>query len=143
MARRTGAEARPLTLVAIGAGMIVSAIPVACLMASWRPGQELAVAVHDELWGRPGAWRLLRGVLAYVCIPAMLATAAVVILLALRRSRRSATLLAAAMVLGNISVPVGNLTVTASNGNVNKGTNVTLTIGGTSSFHAPNGTVNL
>src|SRR5436190_412012 len=106
MARRTGADARsPFALpLAIGGGIIATALPVACLMAGWRPGQELAVAVHEELWGRPGVWRLLRGALAYVAMPTMLATAAVVILVALRRSRRTAALLAAGMVLGNISV---------------------------------------
>jgi len=47
-----------------------------------------------------------------------------------------------AIVLANVSIPTGNLAVSA-NGNITQATNTTLTVGGTSGFAATNGAITL
>jgi hypothetical protein len=56
--------------------------------------------------GRDGPWRVMRGVLAYAAIPGLLAAAAMLVLLTVRRSRRDALVLAGAMIAANVMVQV-------------------------------------
>jgi hypothetical protein len=60
--------------------------------------------VDVTMSGEPGGWRLFRGGLAYLAIPALLIVLGVLLWAAFRRWPRAALVLAAVTLLGNVSV---------------------------------------
>lgn len=101
-----GRASRSWSRLALGAALIVLAVPVGWLLAKW-PGLHAWSASLDALVeARGGPWRLMRGVLAHLAIPALLLGAGVMVVVVFRRSRHRAMVLAGAMVGANLMVQV-------------------------------------
>jgi hypothetical protein len=87
-----------------GLGLVVAAAPLSQWLADTTDGARWAQRLHDLVSDQSGVWRLMRGGLAYVAIPALLVLLALMALACYRRSVRRAALLVITVVIANLSV---------------------------------------
>jgi hypothetical protein len=87
-----------------GVALVALATPLSTWLAGTPQGSTWGHLLDDTMSDRPGVWRLLRGGLAFVAIPALLiALAAMLLYLYRSRAMRSLAVLGAAALLGNVT----------------------------------------
>lgn len=103
-----------LRLLLAGVAIVTVATPLSAWLAGTAQGSTWAQLLDDTMSDRPGVWRLLRGGLAFVAIPALLVVLAAMLFYLYRcRALRSLAVLGAVALLGNVTaqfvkhVPLG------------------------------------
>jgi hypothetical protein len=87
-----------------GVSLAAVATPLSTWLAGTPQGSTWARLLDDTMSDRPGVWRLMRGGLAFLAIPALLVVlAALLLYLYRRRTLRSLAVLAAVALLGNVT----------------------------------------
>ena len=87
-----------------GAVLVVVGVAVGVLLTRWPESGGWAQTLQEDVQGRPGQWRLLRGTMAYLAMPCLLIAGAAVVLRVSRRSRRDALVLAAFILAANTTI---------------------------------------
>jgi hypothetical protein len=87
-----------------GLALAASAAPLVGWLTSTPTGRRWSALIDDTTSDLGGVWIVLRGVYAYLLIPALLVLLAVLLVLAYRRSRRAACVFAAVALLTNLTV---------------------------------------
>jgi hypothetical protein len=98
------ARGAPLTRAVGGLGLVVAAAPLSEWLADTTDGARWAQRLFDLVSDQSGVWRLMRGGLAYLAIPALLVLLALMALACYRRSVGRAALLVITVVIANLSV---------------------------------------
>jgi hypothetical protein len=87
-----------------GLALVAGAAPLSSWLGTTSVGAVWGAVVDATMGGRPGGWRLVRGGLAYLAIPALAVLLGLLLWVAFRRSPRAAVVLAAVTLLANVSV---------------------------------------
>ena len=95
---------RRLLRTLVGAAVLVVTVDVCGRLSGSSGWMHLGVEVSESVRPRPGAWRLLRGTMHYLAIPALLMLAAGIGLTRWRRDRRAALTFAAVLLGTNLAV---------------------------------------
>ena len=98
----TSARLALVTAASVALGL-VSVVGVG-LLAAWPPVADVTTAVILEVRPRSGVWRLLRGSLRYVAVPALLLLAVAAFSVVWRRDRLRAAAFGASFLVSNLLV---------------------------------------